>query len=230
MPFFFVEGRYENEGASPGCLRAQAYWSVLGGSTGHFFGNRPIWFFGDGWENALDRVGSRSMTFFGALFRDRRWHLMNPDYDASVVTGDRGTVDDTDYVAASVASDGSSIIAYLPVLRTISVDLSAISGVQAKAWWFDPATGAAQLIGEFATGATVDFTPPGAGDWVLVVDDSDLDLPAPGSGGVPSPPTGPGPGDPQPPSRSGSGAINPALPMLLLALSVLRFRRKTLRR
>jgi len=222
MPFFFLEGTYEGEGASSGCIRAQAYWSVLGGATGHFFGNRPIWLFGDMWAVAIDSAGSRSMTHYGALFRDRRWYLMSPDYDASVVTGDRGTVGDTDYVAAAVASDGSSIIAYLPALRTISVNLSAIAGPQAKSWWFDPARGQAQLIGESSTNTTVKFTPPAAGDWVLVIDDAALGLPAPGTVGPPPPPTGP-------PKKSGGGTIGPIL-LILLALSVLGIWGRAVRR
>ena len=43
--FFLIEGKYENEGASAVCLRSQAYWSVLEGSMGEFFGNNPIWGF-----------------------------------------------------------------------------------------------------------------------------------------------------------------------------------------
>lgn len=213
MPFFFLEGTYEGEGASATCLRAQAYWSVLGGSAGHFFGNSPVWLFGNNWEGALDSVGSRSMFYYGALFRDRRWNLLSPDYNATVVAGDRGTVAEADYVAAAVASDGSSVIAYLPALRTISVDLAAITGPQAKSWWFEPASGATRLIGEFATGAVVDFTPPEAGDWVLVIDSAELGFPAPGTGGLSSP------GDPQPPGKSGSGATSPVLLMILLVLS-----------
>jgi hypothetical protein len=223
MPFFFLEGRYEGEGASAVCLRAQAYRSVLGGSTGHFFGNSPIWLFGNNWQSALGLVGSRSMTHYSALFRSRRWHLMDPDYDAAVVAGDRGSVGDTDYVAAAVASDGSSIIVYLPALRTISVNLTAISGPQARSWWFDPATGLAQLIGESSTNATVNFTPPGAGDWLLVIDNAALGLPAPGTVGPPAPPT-------EPPKKSGGGTTSPELLVIMLAMAGLRFRRKSLRR
>jgi hypothetical protein len=148
---------------------------------------------------------------------------MDPDYDAAVVAGDRGSVGDTDYVAAAVASDGSSIIVYLPALRTISVNLTAISGPQARSWWFDPATGLAQLIGESSTNATVNFTPPGAGDWLLVIDNAALGLPAPGTVGPPAPPT-------EPPKKSGGGTTSPELLVIMLAMAGLRFRRKSLRR
>ena len=229
MAFFFVEGRYENEGASASCLRAQAYWSVLGGSTGHFFGNRPLWFFGENWERSLDKAGSRSMTHFGALFSSRRWHLLDPDYDSSVVMGDRGTVGETDYVAAAVADDGSSVIAYLPTVRTISVDLSAVAGQQAQTWWFKPDTGIAEDAGEFATSGIVEFTPPGPGDWVLVIDSGELALGAPGNAGSPQPPAGQGPDGPAAKNDSGGGAVDPFALLVLLVLSGFRVQRVWLR-
>ncbi len=61
IPFFLIEGKYENEGASAVCLRSQAYWSVLEGGIGSFFGNNPIWSFGSGWQGALDSPGAKSM-------------------------------------------------------------------------------------------------------------------------------------------------------------------------
>jgi hypothetical protein len=63
-------------------------------------------------------------------------------------------------------------------------------------------------IGKFSTDATVNFTPPGAGDWVLVVDAADS----------------------QPPKKSGGGATDPVLLMIMLGLSGLGFRRRALRR
>jgi len=44
----------------------------------------------------------------------------------------------------------------------------------------DPATGAATLIGDFATSGSRSFTPPTAQDWVLVLDNAALNLTAPG--------------------------------------------------
>ena len=200
-PFFYSEGAYEGEGTSLTCLRSQAYWSALGGSTGHFFGNNPIWLFDPGWEQALDSDGSQSMTHYGALFASRPWQDLVPDYSESFVSGDRGTVDETDYVAAARTSDGNVIIAYMPAKRTITVDLSSVSGSLARAWWFDPSTGSAQEIGDFQTTGNQSFTPPSGGDWVLVVDNADLGFGAPGSSGSPPP------GDTTPPTLIGATAF-----------------------
>lgn len=192
MPFLFFEGFYENENSStPQCLRAQAYWSILGGSTGHVFGNHPIWHFsGPGvfsnggltWQGELNSVGAKGTSRVGALFRSRAWHLLVPDYANAVVTAGRGNISNATYVAAARASDGSSVIAYLPTQAQVTVDMTKVAGSNAKAWWFNPASGASSLIGTFATTGSQNFTPPSSGDWVLVLDNAGLGLPAPGAG------------------------------------------------
>jgi hypothetical protein len=87
-----------------------------------------------------------------------------------------------DYLAAARTSDGSTVIAYMPTSRTIHVDMSKVSGNQVKAWWFDPRNGRAAAAGMFPSSGTHEFTPPGEGDWVLVLDDAAKQLPAPGGG------------------------------------------------
>ncbi|MCL4708120.1 T9SS type A sorting domain-containing protein [bacterium] len=187
LPFFYVEGTYENEGASAKCLRSQAYWSILGGSIGHFFGNNPIWLFGEGWQQVLESEGARSMTHLGALFRSRAWHDLVPDYDHEVVIAGYGDVSTSSYLAAARTRDGSTAMAYLPEARQITVDMSKISGAKVKGWWFDPTSGHASAIGELPASENMEFTPLSAGDWVLVLDNAELNLPAPGSMDVPVP-------------------------------------------
>ena len=44
IPFFQIEGYYENEHSMTNQqLRAQAYWTVLTGGMGYIFGNCPVW-------------------------------------------------------------------------------------------------------------------------------------------------------------------------------------------
>ena len=181
MPFFYAEGRYEGEGTTDGrCIRSQAYWSVLGGSTGHFFGNNPVWLFDPGWEDAMNSPGSRNMTHFGNLFASRPWSLLVPDYAEKIVTGNRAAIGGKNYIMAARASDGSVIMAYLPRGGTVSVDMSGIAGSAAKTWWYAPENGTARYVGEFAPGGTQSFTAPDTSDWVLVVDNADLGFPPPG--------------------------------------------------
>ena len=64
--------------------------------------------------------------------------------------------------------------------KTLTVDMAKVGGTTARGWWFDPATGAATLIGDFATSGSRSFTPATAQDWVLVLDNASLNLAAPG--------------------------------------------------
>jgi hypothetical protein len=182
MAFFLIESTYEGEhNASEVQIRRQAYWTVLCGGFGHVMGNRPIWLFDPGWQQAMDLPASTGMLYWGKLFRSRNWYELIPDQKHEVVTGGLGEFRGLDYLVAARTSDGSTLIAYLPTKRTIAVDLSKVSGQRAKAWWFDPRTGKATSAGEFATSGSKEFTPPGDQDWVLVLDDASKQYPAPGT-------------------------------------------------
>jgi hypothetical protein len=170
-------------------IRLQAYWAVLCGSFGHFFGNNPVWHFdGPGlfpakmtWQQAMDLPGSVGMMYWGRLFRSRAWFDLVPDQKHEVVTGGLGEFTGLDYLAAARTSDGSTVIAYLPTKRTITVDMSKVSGAQTIGWWFDPRTGRATAAGTFPTSGTQELTPPAEGDWVLVLDDASKRRLPPGS-------------------------------------------------
>jgi len=179
MPFVFFEGGYENEGADQLCLRSQAYYPMLMGAVGSFFGNNPIWMFDPGWQSALGSQGAAIMTHFGKLFRSRAWHRLVPDLGGTVVTGGRGTVG-PGYAAAARTDDGATVIVYTPSQRALTIDLSRVAGTTARAWWFNPGTGAATLIGDYPTTSSVTWTPPVSGSSVLVIDNAALGLAAPG--------------------------------------------------
>jgi hypothetical protein len=181
IPFFFVEGKYENEGASPVCLRSQAYWSVLEGATGEFFGNNPIWDFYPGWPSQLNSQGSTDMARFGDLFKSRTWATLVPDESHSVLTAGYGNIGDGSFAAAARTADGSTVIVYTPSQLGLTIDMRKIAGAAGKAWWYNPSTGQATLIGTYATAGSRVFTPPSAGDWVLVIDNAALNLGPPGS-------------------------------------------------
>jgi hypothetical protein len=81
-----------------------------------------------------------------------------------------------DYLAAARTADGTTIIAYLPNSRKITVVMKNISGPQAQVWWFNPRNGQAISAGKFATQGNRDFIPPDNEDWVLVLDDASKGL------------------------------------------------------
>jgi hypothetical protein len=62
----------------------------------------------------------------------------------------------------------------------VTVDLTKVAGKSARAWWFNPRGGDVQRAGEFPTTGPQHFTPPGDGDWVLVLDDASRNLGPPG--------------------------------------------------
>jgi hypothetical protein len=196
MPFVLVESTYEGEhNASQVQIRRQAYWAMLCGATGQFVGNYPLWGFYPGWQAAMDATASTDMEIVLRLFQSRAWYDLVPDLGGTarfsdsaavpltrgVVTGGIGEERGLDYVAAARTSDGGTVIAYLPSSRTVTVDMSKVSGSQAKVWWFNPRTGSATASGEFPTRGSREFTPPAEGDWVLVLDDATRELPAPGA-------------------------------------------------
>jgi len=206
LPTFLHEAHYEGTGVphyvtaeneSPQMMRAQAYWTLLSGATGHFFGNHSVWAFGHpayvrgrytdsaDWRAGMNSQGSREMVHVKALFQGRAWHNLVPDQNHTVVTGGRGTfgVDDNtpggDYVTAARTGDGSLVMAYVPSTgtgtRTITVDMARLSG-PAVARWYNPTNGTyAPIDGAALTNSgSREFTTPGdngtgANDWVLVL-------------------------------------------------------------
>jgi hypothetical protein len=208
-PFVLAESTYEGEhNASPVQIRRQAYWALLCGACGHFFGNLPIWGFyeagadmggtqyfnnegraansvcAEGWRQALDGPGSRDMVHVRALFLSRPWYHLAPDDRHEVVVDGLGEFRGLDYLAAARTTDGGTVIAYMPTARAVHVDLTKMRAKTVQAWWFDPRTGEAQSAGRFASDGIREFAPPGPGDWALVLDDAGRGLPAPGTTGA----------------------------------------------
>jgi len=170
-PFFLIESSYEGEhDSSPVQIRRQAYWAVLSGGFGHVFGNRPIWLFAPGWQQALSSTGSIDMMYWGRFFRSTRWFDLVPDQKHEVVTSGLGEFNGLDYLMAARTPDGGCVIAYMPTARTITVDMSKLAGPTARVTWMNPSTGTSQSAGQLPARGIRSLTPPGDGDWVLRLD------------------------------------------------------------
>jgi hypothetical protein len=181
MPFVLIESTYEGEhNASAVQIRRQAYWAILCGAAGQFLGNRPIWLFDPGWEKALDSTASLDMPRLEALVLSRPWFDLVPDDKHEVVVDGLGEFRGLDYLSAARTHNGATVIAYMPTPRTVTVDMTKIAGSAAAGWWFDPRSGKANSLGTFETRGKRQFTPPGEGDWVLVLDDAARHFAAPG--------------------------------------------------
>jgi hypothetical protein len=91
---------------------------------------------------------------------------------------DIGSITTSTCASAARASDGSLVMAYLPTIRTITIDMSKLA-LMARGRWYDPTNGQyADIDGSpFANTGSKEFTPPGRnssgdGDWVLVLETS----------------------------------------------------------
>ncbi len=186
MPFFQIEGWYENEhGMTRQQLRAQAYWTILSGGIGYVFGNCPLWGLGSPaagfcnntsvtWQASLDYPGSVSMSYVQQLFNSKSWQNLVPDFSHTTLTA--GYASGTSYVTAARSSDSSLVIAYLPTNGSVTVDMTKLSG-SVTARWYDPANGTYTNISgsPFSNTGSRQFTSvgnnsSGDSDWVLVLE------------------------------------------------------------
>ncbi len=185
LPTVMVEANYEFEAwhypVNLETLRRQEYWSMLSGASGQFYGNKYTWQFIEGWQNHLDTPGSQQMLYASRFFAARPWYKLVPDDRHAVVTAGygkfatRGSPNDNDYVTAARTPDGKLVVAYIPSVRAITVDMTKLSG-RVRARWFDPSRGKYTPVAgsPFPNTGRRQFKPSGthadgAGDWVLVL-------------------------------------------------------------
>jgi hypothetical protein len=193
-PVFMVEANYEFEHntppdvGSPANLRRQEYWTMLSGATGQLYGSKYTWSLPHGWLSSwrshLDTPGIMQLSYMKNLFESRPWYDLVPDQTHTAVTDGYGTpaplgtgsVTTDTYATAARTPDGTLIIVYMPTIRTVTVDMSKLSGPTA-ARWYDPTSGKYVDVNgsPFLSTGTRQFTPPGKNrddeeDWVLVLE------------------------------------------------------------
>jgi hypothetical protein len=182
LPTFLIESIYENEHtASEVQLRRQAYWSILRGGFGHVFGCTPIWYYGEGWEAALDGPGSQGMSRFAEAFRSRPWWLLEPEAAPGVGWDPRwqgrrllleghGESRGLTFCSVGRTADGTLAMVYMPSARTLALDLSVLAGSTARLSWYDPIRGGWTDGGELPCDGTATVEPPGDQDWLLAIE------------------------------------------------------------
>lgn len=189
IPVWFIEGVYEYQDYQGGYLglyqlRNQEYWTQLSGSAGQLYGNANLYGFPSGWQNSNWQTspGITQFVYANNFFAVRRWYDLIPDQAHAVVTAGYGTFQNccinanSDYLTAARTSDGKLIVAYMPTVRQITVNMAQLSGM-VTARWYDPTTGTYTSIAgsPFSNSGSRQFTPPGNngggdGDWVLVLE------------------------------------------------------------
>jgi hypothetical protein len=186
-PFVLIETTYEGEHDSrPEQIRRQAWWAMLCGACGQFFGNNPIWHFDgptlfphkDTWQQALDSVGSRDTARLGNFLAARPWHQLVPDSDGKLLGSGPGS-GPTQAVAARTRDHKLAMI-YIPAdgknPRELTVNFDEFAApVTTK--WFNPARDAELIAHGDALpnrGSQKLRTPgdngTGLNDWVLLLE------------------------------------------------------------
>ncbi|HEX3945149.1 MAG TPA: DUF4038 domain-containing protein [Rhizomicrobium sp.] len=185
-PTFLVEANYEFEhnggtdGGTTQNLRRQEYWTALSGTSGQLYGSAYSWRLQNDWKDNLDTVGIRQLSYMQQLFTARRWFDLVPDRKHQVVVKGYGQFSEDDpipddtYATAASTSDGTLAIAYLPDIRTVTINMAKFSA-QVTAHWFDPTNNSFTAIGSFTNAGKHRFTPPGKNgdgdeDWVLLLE------------------------------------------------------------
>lgn len=178
MPFFLIEAKYENEGVDDRGVRQQAWQAMLSGASGHLIGNDPMWYFGAGWENALDSKGARTVSYLRSTLESLPWWTLRPDADGELLTS--GTGADASRAVAAITADRSRAVVYIPTSREITLDLSELAGPRVNLRWLDPTSGGYAFATDapVARSANASLRTPGRNDdgdadWVLLVDSTD---------------------------------------------------------
>lgn len=173
-PFFLGESTYEGEHGDWGSAvqaRKQAYWCVLGGGLGHAYGS-PNWNMPTNWREVLELPGANSLQHLRTLLESLPWWKLVPDVKNVVAVDGRGPFATNDYAVTALADNGAFSLSYLPSKRTLTVDLTKLSGERIAASWFNSRTGESNRIAELTDKKHQTFEPPSDGDWVLVLANS----------------------------------------------------------
>jgi Protein of unknown function (DUF4038)/Putative collagen-binding domain of a collagenase len=177
IPFFFIEGGYENTDGSDDNGRVAAIQTVLGGGlAGWFAGHDVLWSMGSsspdtsGATSVLSKylVGSwSSHANFGRLLKAYAWWTLLPRTDSGLVTST--LLSGRQSIVPAVASDGRFAMIFSPG-SGFSVNLGALSIPSVRARWYDVVTGTFSAVtgGPFANIGVRTFAPPG--ERILVLD------------------------------------------------------------
>jgi hypothetical protein len=118
-----------------------------------------------------------SMFYLSNLFRSRPWHKLTPAL-SGVITGGAGS--GTTLAVAGYASDSSSIMAYLPSQRSITINPARLRGDSIHVYWYNPSDGAVTDAGMFSK-VSRSYNQPSSGDWVMVMDGKGFHFNPPGT-------------------------------------------------
>ena len=182
------DGHYLSDGSDTALfLRNWAWWILSSGSRGINAGSEGIWNWNSGSyaSTTTETFLTTTLPAICDVFTSfTGWHKLRPDTSSALVTAGRGThishlasgggataySGGNSYVTASITSDGTLAVIYIPASTTITIDESQMAaGYTAN--WVDPIDGTTTSA---TTGTTYNSSTPGTNsaggsDWVLVL-------------------------------------------------------------
>lgn len=176
MPYFLIEGAYEDETANPTETRQQAWQAVLSGAAGQVTGQEDIWPFTPGaWTSVLNTEGASTLVHLRTLLEAYPWWTLQPDFANAFLTGGVGT--GAARAPAARSADRTFGFVYTRDVRDLTINMNALAGPQVRARWYDPTSGTFNAVAgsPFAASGSRVFRPTGnnargKADWVLVLD------------------------------------------------------------
>ena len=162
-------------------VRLSAYWSVFSGAAGTTYGNGSVWCFWEegrysplavkhSWRKSMESPGGKQMQYLKKIIDVYGINNLAPDN--SVIANNWSVC--SDYQAALITKDQSSIILYNPKGHPVRISKKKLSGKNICFRWYNPRNG------EFSEKQKVEsdliimeFNAPSEGDkedWVLVID------------------------------------------------------------
>lgn len=171
-------------------VRKQLYRSVFSGGFGVTYGHHSIWQFYNPtvekinypdryWYEALDRPGAYQAGYLRSLMESRPFNNRIPDN--SVILEGQG--EGAECIAAFRDSLNRYMMIYIPIGKTVKINISIIPSKKIKVWWFNPQNKTVIDLGSIHNDHQVNFATPTTGkgnDWVLVIDDPSKKYQAPG--------------------------------------------------
>lgn len=155
-------------------LRAQAYYTYYSGGVGYAYGNERIWDVDPDWRQRINDPSAFYMTHVKNLLENYKQELL-PDHRSGnsrkLLTNGYGTYNTLTYAVSARTIDDRVGLAYFPNNRSITVNMAVFNGGNVRLRWFNPNSGAYQLIGTYAGSGTRQLTyPSGFSDAVLVAE------------------------------------------------------------
>lgn len=197
-PVINAEGMYDGLGNNEGPhwretdVRKIGWLSWLSGSLGYTYGagkrkagtirgddaGGGVWLFNkdkasyDYWEKAMEWESAHQMTYLKKFFDAIAWWRLQP---APELIRNQPSLPVNTMVAAKSAA-GDLVVAYLPDNAAIELDMQPLAkGLSGK--WYNPVTGNYFPVNQdFDYAGSQEFTPPGEGDWVLLLTKKESDL------------------------------------------------------